>query len=123
MIDVVVCAMPRHVLVVKIELSLISEIYWAVGTRAEILSLGGCRADVLKALDQDPDRKCGFQYPFCLEPIDIKRLMYEPSYNVLGAIHKFSFLQKLLPRINELSGKRWLQSTKLFRTVSLVDVG
>ena len=47
---------------------------------------------MLKILDQDGQAGC--QYLFCLEPIDIKKLMYGPGYTVLGAINITSLLEK-----------------------------
>ena len=70
-------------------MNLISKLQPAVGTIPQLMSCGGGNADVLKALYQDLGRQAGIQYPFCCEPIDIKKLMYESSYSVLGGIDVF----------------------------------
>ena len=74
--DVEMYTVPRDNPAVTGELNLISQLQSSVETRARILYCGGCNADLLKTLDQDPDRKGCIQYPFCVKPIDIRELMY-----------------------------------------------
>ena len=54
----------------------------------------------------------------CLLPIDIRKLLKEPSYNMWGSIDMFSLLQTLMPRNNGNLGECWLQSSKFLRIVS-----
>ena len=62
----------RDIPVVKGKLNLISQFRSALGTRTQILSCGGYNADVLKAFDQDPDRKGVIQYHFEWNPLRLE---------------------------------------------------
>ena len=100
MVDLELSSVPHDIPVVTGDLKKISHFQSAVGTGPQIISFGGCNAGVLKALDRDPDRQVGIQNPFCIEPFDMKKLMYEPSYTVLGGNDMFSLLQTVLPHIS-----------------------
>ena len=58
--DIDLRSIPRDIPVVKGELSLISQLQFAVGTGPQIISCGGCNAYVLMALD----RQTCMHYPF-----------------------------------------------------------
>ena len=75
---------------------------------------------MLEALDHDPDRQNGIQYPSCFEAIDVEKLTYGPSYCVRGSIDMFSLLRSFLPCMSEFLGKRLLQSTNSQQIVSMV---
>ena len=95
LIDIELCTIPRYLPVVKGELNSISQMQFAVANHPQLHTVG-CNNDFLKALDQDPDRQAGVQYPVCLYPIDIRKLTYETKYNKLGGIDMFSSLETLL---------------------------
>ena len=116
LLDMELSSIPRDIPVVEGELNLVSQLQSA-RTSPQVILCGGCNADVLKSLDHDPDRQAGIQKLSCFEPIDIKKLMYEPSYSVLGGIGMFSLLQTLLPLICGILGGRWLESTNFLRIV------
>ena len=105
-----------------LKLNISSQLRSAVGAGPQIISCGGCHPNVPKVLDQDSARHAGVQYPICWERTDIRKLMHEPRYIVLGGIDMFPLLQTSLPHIRELLGKRCLQYTKSLQIVSFVDV-
>ena len=65
LVQMEICSIPGDMPVVKGKLNLVSQLQSAVGTGAQKLGCGGRNADVLKALDQDPERHAGIQYAFC----------------------------------------------------------
>ena len=72
---------------------------------------GGADSDFNKTLDRDPTRKAGVQYPFCLSPVQVEKLMHKPSFSVKGNIDMFSMLRTLLVRFSGMLDEPWVQST------------
>ena len=88
--------------------------------RIRQLCCGGADSDFIKALDRDPTRKAGVQYPFCLSPVQVEKLMHKPSFSVMGKIDVFSMLRTLLVRLSGMLDEPWLQSTPHLRKVGFI---
>ena len=54
LVDVEIARLHRDVPSMKGELTLISQLQSAISVKPPVIPFGGCSADVLKALDQDP---------------------------------------------------------------------
>ena len=65
--------------VAKGKLTFVPQLQSAISIKPQIISCGGYNADVLKALNQDPSRQGGIQYPFRSERVDVKKLVRGPS--------------------------------------------
>ena len=111
----------RDLPVVKSELSLISQLQFAVSFWAKILPCGGCKANVINALEQDPDLQTGIQYPFCVRPSDIKKLVYESNFKVLGPFICLSYY-RLCCHISVSSWVSTSYNLPFFGIVSLINV-
>ena len=80
----------------------------------------GADSNFIKALDRDPTRKAGVQYPFCLSPVQVEKLMHKPSFSVMGKIDMFSMLRTLLVRLSGMLDEPWVQSTRYLRKVGFI---
>ena len=107
----------RDVPVKKSNFLLMSQLLGAVSTEPRVICCGGSSLDFIKALDQAPCQKAGIQYPFCLSPVHVEKLMHKPSFSVMGRIDMFSMLRTLLVRLSGLLDEKWTQSTQYFRKV------
>ena len=88
----------RDVPVVKGNVSMVGQLLSVVSLGPTIVCCGGADSDFIKALDKDPTRKAGVQYPFSLNPVQVEKLMHKPSFSVMGKIDMFSMLRTLLVR-------------------------
>ena len=109
----------RDVPPTKSYIDLVSRLLSANSGDATITCCVGSNADFAKVLDKSPGRKAGVQYPFALAPVQIERLLYKPSFSVMGRIDMCSMLRALLLRLNGLLDERWVQSTQYFRMVRI----
>ena len=107
----------RDIPAVKSNVLLISQLLSAVSIEARNICCGGSSVEFIKGLDKVPSQKAGFQYPFLLSPVHIKKLMHKPSSSVMGMFDIFSMLWTLLIRSFGLLDERWTQSTQYFRKV------
>ena len=107
----------RDVPVIKSNVLLMSQLLGAVSTEPRVICCGGSSLEFIKALDQAPCQKAGIQYPFCLSPVHVEKLMHKPSFSVMGRIDMFSMLRTLLVRLSGLLDKKWTKSTQYFRKV------
>ena len=89
----------RDVPVVKGNVSMVGQLLSVVSMAPTIVCCGGADSDFIKALDEDPTRKAGVQYPFSLYPVQVEKLMHKPSFSVMGKIDMFSMLRTLLVRL------------------------
>ena len=110
----------RDVPLVKGNVSMVGQLLSDVSTDPTIVCCGGADSDFIEALDRDPTRKAGLQYPFCLNPVQVEKLMHKPSLNVMGKIDMFSMLRTLLVRLSGLLDEPWVQSTRYLRKVGFL---
>ena len=110
----------RDVPVVQGYVSMVDQLLSVVSTDPTIVCCGGADSDFVKALDRDPTRKAGVQYPFCLSPLQVEKLMHKPSFSVMGKIGMFSMLRTLLVRLSGMLDEPWVQSTRYSRNVGLI---
>ena len=89
----------RDVPVVEGNVSMVGQLLSVVSMGPTIVCCGGADSDFNKALDRDPTRKAGVQYPFSLNPVQVENLMHQPSFSVMGKIDMFSMLRTLLVRL------------------------
>ena len=90
----------RNVPVVKGNVSMVGQLLSVVSMGPTIVCCGGADSDFIKALDRDPTRKAGVQYPFSLNPVQVEKLMHKPSFSVMGKIDMFSMFRTLLVRLS-----------------------
>ena len=74
MIALIYCG--TDVPVVKGNVSTVGQLLLVVSTGPTIVCCGGAKNDFIKALDRDPTRKAGVQYPFSLNPVQVDKLMH-----------------------------------------------
>ena len=110
----------RDVPVVKGNVSMVGQLLSVVSMGPTIVCCGGADSDFIKALDKDPTRKAGVQYPLCLSPVQVEKLMHKPSFGVTGKIDMFSMLRTLLVRLSGMLDEPWMQSTQYLRKVGFV---
>ena len=110
----------RDVPVVKGNVSLIGQVLSVVSAVPTIVCCGGADSDFIKALDRDPTRKAGVQYPFNLNPVQAEKLMHKFSFSVMGKIELFSMLRTLLVRLSGMLDEPWVQSTRYLRKVGFI---
>ena len=103
--------------VVKGNVSLVGQLLSVVSANPTIVCCGGADSDFIKALDRDPTRKAGVQYPFHLSSVQVEKLMHKPSFSVMGKIDMFSMLRTLLVRLSGMLDEPWVQSTRYLRKV------
>ena len=107
----------RDVPVVKGNASMVGQLLSVVSLSPTIVCCGGADSDFIKAFDRDPTRKAGVQYPFCLNPVQIERLMHKSIFSVMGKTDMFSMLRTLLVRLSGMLDEPWVQSTRYLRKV------
>ena len=88
-----------------------------MSTDPTIVCCGGADSNFIKAPDRDPTRKAGVQYPICLDPVQVEKLMQKPSFSVMEKIDMFSMLRTLLVRLSGMLDEPWVQSTGYLRKV------
>ena len=110
----------RDVPVVKGNVSMVGQLLSAVSTDPTIVCCGGADSNFIKALDRDPTRKAGVQYPFCLIPVQVERMMHKPNVSVMGKIDLFSMLRTLLIRLSGMLDAPWVQSSRYLRKVGFI---
>ena len=103
--------------VIKINVLLMSQLLGAASTEPRVICCSGSSLEFTKALDRAPSQKAGIQYPFCLSPVHVEKLMHKPSFSVIGRIDMFSMLRTLLVRLSGLLEEKWTQPTQYFRKV------
>ena len=86
----------RDVPLVKGIVSMVGELLCVVSTAPIFVCCGGADSNFIKALDRDPTRKAGVQYPFSLNPVQVEKLLHKPSFNVMRKIDMSSMLSTLL---------------------------
>ena len=100
LVDVEIARLPRDFSVVTGKLTLIAQKHSAVCMTPQIVPCSACNAEILKALDQDPNRPWGFWSAFSPERPEVKKLLVcGPSCDALGGINMFSLLQTLIGRL------------------------
>ena len=97
----------RDVPVVKSNVSTVGQLLSVESTGPTIVCCGGADSDFIKALDRDPTRKAGVQYPFSLNPVQVETLMHKPSFSVMGKIDMFSMLRTMLVRLSGMLDEPW----------------
>ena len=112
----------RDVPVVKGNVAMVGQLLSVVSTDPTIVCCGGADSDFNKALEKDPTRKAGVQYPFSLNPVQVGKLMHKPSFSVMGKIDMFSMLRTLLVRLFGMLDEPWVQSTRYLRKVGFIVV-
>ena len=112
----------RDVSPTKGYIDLISRLLKAISHDAADYCCDRSRANFVKVLDKNRDRKAGVQYPFTLAPLQFERPLHKPSFNEIGRIDMCSMLRTLLLRLNGLLDERWVQSTQYFRRVRIVNI-
>ena len=110
----------RDVPVVNSNVSKVVQLLSVASANPTIVCCGGADSDFIKALDRDPTRKAGVQYPFCLSPVQVEKLMHKPNFIVMGEIDMFSMLRTLLVRLSGMLDEPRVQSTRYLRKVGLV---
>ena len=107
----------RGVPVVKGNVSMAGQLLSVVSMSPTIVCCGGADNGFIKALDRDPTRKAGVQYPFCLNPVQVEKLMHKPSFTVMGKMNIFLMLRTLLVRLSGILDEPWVQLTRYLRKV------
>ena len=74
----------RDAPVVKGNASMVARLLSVVSTVPTIVCCGGADSGFNKALDRDPTRNAGVQYPFRLSSVQVEKLMHKPSFSVMG---------------------------------------
>ena len=110
----------RDVPMLKGNVSMVGQLLSVASTDPTMVCCGGADSDFIKALDRDPTRKAGVQYPFCLSPVQVEKLMHKPSFSVMGKIDMFSMLRTLLVRLSGMLDELWVQSTRYLRKVGFI---
>ena len=87
-----------------------------------IVCCGGADSDFIKALNRDPTRKTGVQYPFISNPVQVEKLLHKPSFSVMGNIDMFSMLRTLSLRHSGMLDEPWVKSTRYLRKVGFIVV-
>ena len=101
----------RDVPAVKGSVSMVRQLLSVVLAGPTNVCCGGADSELIKALDRDPTRKAGVQYPFSLNSVQVERLMHKHSFSVMRKIDMFSMLRTLLVRLSGMLDEPWLQST------------
>ena len=110
----------RDIPVVKGNVSMAAQLLSVVATGPTILFCGGADSDFIETLDRDPPRKFVVQYPFTLSPIQVEKLMHEPSFSVMWKKVVFSMLRTLLARLPGMLGEPWVQWTWFLEKVRII---
>ena len=110
----------REIPVVKGKISMVGQLPSVVSKDPTIVCCGGADSDFIETLDRDPTRKTGVQYPFCLSPVRVEKLMHKPSFSVMGKTDMFSMLRTLLVRFSGMLDDLWVQSTRYLRKVGFI---
>ena len=111
-----------YVPVVKCIVPMVGQLLNVVSMAPTIVLCGGAESDFIKALDRDPTRKAGVQYPFSSKSVQVEKLMHKPSFSVMGKIYLFSLLSTLLVRLSGMSEEPWVQSSRYLRKVGFFGV-
>ena len=101
---------------------MVGQLLSVVSMGPTIVCCGGVDSDFIKALDKGPTWKGGVQYPFSLNPVQVEKLMHEPSFSVMGKIDTPSMLRTLLVRLSGMLDEPWVQSTRYLRKVGFIVV-
>ena len=104
----------RDVPSVKVSVILCSQVLSAISLEPTFICCAGGSADFIQALDEASDQKAELQCPFNLLPLQIEKVMHQPSFSVMGRIDMFSMVRTLLVRLPGLLDKKWW-STLCFR--------
>ena len=99
----------RDVPAVRSCVLLCSQVLSAVSFDPTIICCAGGSADFFRALDKAPSQKPGIQYIFNLLPLQVEKLMQEPSFSVMRKIDRFSMVRTLLVRLSGLLDEKWTQ--------------
>ena len=75
-----------EVSVIKSNVALVALLLSVGCVDATILSFGCCSTASHKSLAMKPTRKAGVQYPFCLSPVQVEKMMHKPNFNVMGLL-------------------------------------
>ena len=110
----------RDLPVVKGNVSMVGQLLSVVSANPIIVCCGGTDSDFIKALDRDPTRNAGVQYPFCLSPVQVEKLMHKPSFSVMGKIDMFLMLRTLLVGLSGMLDEPWVQSARCLRKVGFI---
>ena len=110
----------RNVPVVKGNVSMVGQLLSIVSANPTIVCCGGADSNFIKALDRDPTRKAGVQYPFRLSPVQVEKRMHKPSFSVMGKMDMFSMLRTLLVRLSGILDKPWVKSTRYLPKVGFI---
>ena len=110
----------RDVPVVMCNISMVGQLLSVVSTDPTTVCCGGADSDFIRALDRDPTRKAGVQYSFCLNSVQVEKLMHKPSFKVMGKIDMFSILRTLLVRLSGMLDEPWVQSIRYLRKVGFI---
>ena len=103
--------------VVKGIVKMVAQLLSVVSTCPTIFCSGGADKDFIKALDRDPTRKSGVQYPLTFSPVQLEKLMHKLSFNFMRKIDKFSMLRTLFVRLSGRLEGPGAQSTRFSRKV------
>ena len=106
--------------VVKGSVPMGGQLLSVVSRKSTIVCCGGADSDFIEALDREPTRKAGEQYPFCLNSVQVEKLMHKPSFSVMGKTDKFSMLRILLVGLSGMLDESWVQPTRYLRKVGFI---
>ena len=90
----------RDIPIVKGNVLMIGYLLSVVSMVPTINSCGGADIRFVKALDRNPMRKNGLQYPFNLSAFQVEKLMHKPSFSLSAKLDMFSMLGTLLVRLS-----------------------
>ena len=117
LVDVEVARVPRDIPIMKRELTLIPQLQSAISVKGQIISCGGCSADVLKALDQEPVRQGAFSARLGRNLWTSKNLRVGLVTMLCVVSMSFHFFRPQLVRLTGALVEKWMHATTHLRQV------
>ena len=99
---------------------MVGQLLSVVSTDPTIVCCEGADSVFVKALNRDATGKAGVQYPSCLNPVQVEKLMHKPSFSVMGNIDMLSMMRSQLVHLSGMLDEPWVQSTRYLRKVGFI---
>ena len=81
-----------------------------VSTKADIVAVSGCPADLVRTIDKAAGFTKGFQCCFRSDQMSLARLLHKPSYSIFGRIDLSSVLRGLMVSLGRSHTEDWAWS-------------
>ena len=92
----------------------ISRLLSAISTKPGLVSISGCPASLVRALDSSGLFTRGVKYPFRFDVMSLQNLMYQQNASVFGNIDFFSQIKYLLVFLSDILVEPWALETPDF---------